>query len=75
VTILVLVKDMSVSVWKCATFDILTWETHVVTLVNEWSKSQSLSCAPIDALLLLDRFLACLENFYDLGVEFAALFW
>ena len=74
VAILVLVEDMSVSMWKSSALNVLSRQAYMIALVNQWWKSQRFSSSPIDSLSILNGFLAGLEYLNNLRVELAALF-
>jgi len=74
-TIFVLVEDGSMSVRECATFDVLSRKTYVISLSNKGRECQGFSSSPINALFLFDRLLSCLEDLYDLRMKSSTLCW
>ena len=70
-TISVLVEHMGVSVRESTSLNILTRDTHVVTVVDESGKSKCLSSTPVDAFLIFNGFVAILVDLHNVVVEFS----
>lgn len=69
VTVLVLVEDVSMSMGESTSFDILTRDSNVVTVLNESGASQSLGSTPIDSLASLERLYTLFEDLSHVLVE------
>lgn len=71
VAVTILVEDVSVSVGEGTALNILTRDTHVVSLINEGGEGKSLSGTPVDAVSFSDGTEALLEDLDDVWMELA----
>lgn len=67
--IFLLVKNNSMSVWKGTSFHILTRDSYMITLLNQWCESQCFSSTPINTLSFWNRlpsgFIDLLNNWME----------
>lgn len=70
-TIFILVKDVSMSMRKSASFNILPRNSDVVSLVNKRSKREGFSSTPVNSFLLFYRIFSSLKDFDNLWMEIA----
>jgi len=74
VTIMILMEDVSVSMRKGSSFDILTRKSDMETVLDKSWKSQSFSCSPVDTFSCIDCFVSLIKDFSYESMEIH-IFW
>ena len=69
VTVFILVENVSMSVTKCTSFNILTRKSNMETFLNKGGESKGFSGTPIDSFFISDGIRPLLENLSHKPVE------
>jgi len=69
VTVLVLVEHVGMSMRECSSFNILSRDSHSVSVLDQGGKSKSLSSSPINILAVLNGLKSLFENLCNEFVE------
>jgi len=65
----ILVENVGMSVTKCTSFNILTWNSHMETFLDKRGESKGFSGTPIDSFFVSDGFSPLLENLSNKPME------
>lgn len=74
ITISILVKNMSVSMRESSSFDVLSWNSNIKSILNQRRESEGFCSSPVNVFATFNCLLSCLKYFFYKPMEIST-FW